>query len=521
MDGVRRGTFDGQLVDGILPLAGDLPERLGAGIRVADIGCGTGHAIEPARPGVPASSSSATTSRRTRSPAAADRGRRWGLTNVSFEVLRRRPSCPPTRRSRGRSPSTPSTTRPTRPACCAGARRARARRRVRDVRHQGVQPSGGQRRQPVRAVPVRGQHAALHDGLARRTAAPGWARRGARSSPGGCWPRPGSSTSRCTTCPTTRWTPCTWPTGRSHRVTDRPGPGVRGSGPVRVLGRGELPREVGVLAVIAFVVALGFGIVAPAIPLFARAFGVGTTAVGLAVSAFAFFRFVSAFSGGTLVERFGERVVLTAGLLIVAVTTGLAGLAGNFPVFLALRAAGGVGSAMFTVAALSLLLRVAPPSHRGRAAATWQGGFILGGIAGPGRGRPAGRAVAAAAVLPVRRLPDGGRRRRRRPAARRPHGRRPGEAPVHAGPDLERRAASRVRDGAAVPRLHRGARRQSRRRVGALRRPQLAGPAVRHRGTRRDGGLGRGRTAGRLPRAGARAAAVRPAGRRGGDGAPR
>ena len=151
-------------------------------------------------------------------------------------------------------------------------------------------------------------------------------------------------------------------------------------------GRDEMPREVGVLAVVAFVVALGFGIVAPAIPLFARAFGVGTTAVGLAVSAFAFFRFVSAFSGGTLVERFGERSVLAAGLAIVAVTTGLAGLAGSFPVFLALRAAGGVGSAMFTVSALSLLLRVAPPSHRGRAAARWQGGFILGGIAGPAAG---------------------------------------------------------------------------------------------------------------------------------------
>ena len=155
---------------------------------------------------------------------------------------------------------------------------------------------------------------------------------------------------------------------------------------MRVLARGEMPREVGVLAVIAFVVALGFGIVAPAIPLFARGFCVGTTAVGLAVSAFAFFRFVSAFGGGTLVERFGERLVLTAGLVIVAVTTGLAGLAGSFPLFLGLRAAGGVGSAMFTVSALSLLLRVAPPSHRGRAAATWQGGFILGGIAGPAIG---------------------------------------------------------------------------------------------------------------------------------------
>lgn len=78
--------------------------------------------------------------------------------------------------------------------------------------------------------------------------------------------------------------------------------------------------------------------------------------------------------------------MLTTGLVIVAVTTGLAGLATDFPVFLGLRAAGGIGSAMFTVSALSLLLRVAPPTHRGRAAATWQGGFMLGGIAGPAAG---------------------------------------------------------------------------------------------------------------------------------------
>ncbi|SDP32023.1 Predicted arabinose efflux permease, MFS family [Klenkia soli] len=151
-------------------------------------------------------------------------------------------------------------------------------------------------------------------------------------------------------------------------------------------GRAPLPREVRVLAVVAFVVALGFGIVAPAIPVYVRSFGVGTTAVGLAVSSFAFFRFVSAFGGGALVERFGERVVLTAGLVVVALTTGAAGLVGNFPLFLVLRSAGGVSSAMFTVAALSLLLRVAPPEHRGRSAATFQGGFILGGIAGPAAG---------------------------------------------------------------------------------------------------------------------------------------
>ena len=191
---------------------------------------------------------------------------------------------------------------------------------------------------------------------------------------------------------------------------------------MRGRGDGSLPREVGVLAVVAFVVALGFGIVAPAIPLFARSFGVGTTAVGLAVSAFAFFRFVSAFGGGSLVERLGERVVLVAGLVLVAVTSGIAGLATSFPVFLSLRAAGGVGSAMFTVASLALLLRVAPPSHRGRAAATYQSGFILGGIAGPAAGGllatlsprlpfflyAAALIVAGAVAMVLLRVPGGG-----------------------------------------------------------------------------------------------------------------
>lgn len=140
------------------------------------------------------------------------------------------------------------------------------------------------------------------------------------------------------------------------------------------------------LAVIAFVVALGFGVVAPAIPLFADGFGVGKTAIGLAVSAFAFFRFVSAFGSGSLVDRVGERVVLASGLAIVALTSAAAGLAPNFVAFVALRATGGLGSAMFTVAAMSLLLRVAPSHSRGRATSRFQSGFLLGGITGPAVG---------------------------------------------------------------------------------------------------------------------------------------
>jgi SAM-dependent methyltransferase len=45
MDGLSPGSFDEHLIDTVLPLAGELPGWLVAGTRVADLGCGTGHAV--------------------------------------------------------------------------------------------------------------------------------------------------------------------------------------------------------------------------------------------------------------------------------------------------------------------------------------------------------------------------------------------------------------------------------------------------------------------------------------------
>jgi SAM-dependent methyltransferase len=97
MDGLSRGLMDGQLLDGILPLTGDLPDRLAAGVRVADVGCGTGHAVNLMARAYPSSTfvgydigDDAITAARTE---AAD----WRLTNAQFEVLdvTRLPADPP------------------------------------------------------------------------------------------------------------------------------------------------------------------------------------------------------------------------------------------------------------------------------------------------------------------------------------------------------------------------------------------------------------------------------------------
>jgi MFS family permease len=137
---------------------------------------------------------------------------------------------------------------------------------------------------------------------------------------------------------------------------------------------------------VAFAVAIGFGIVAPAIPVFARDFGVGRAAAGAVISAFAFARLASALLGGRLVDLLGERVVLAVGIGIVAVSSALAGVAQSYTQLIVLRGVGGVGSAMFTVSALSLLLRSVRPDQRGKASGIFTGGFLLGGIAGPALG---------------------------------------------------------------------------------------------------------------------------------------
>ena len=148
----------------------------------------------------------------------------------------------------------------------------------------------------------------------------------------------------------------------------------------------DLPREVAVLSTVAFFVALGFGIVAPAIPLFAKSFGVTVFEASAVISVFAFFRLISATPAGLMVNRFGERRVLATGLGIVAVSSALAGMATDYIHLLVLRGIGGLGSAMFTVSAMALLLRVVEPEQRGRASAAYQGGFLLGGVAGPAVG---------------------------------------------------------------------------------------------------------------------------------------
>jgi SAM-dependent methyltransferase len=87
MDDVWRRIYDEQLIGGFLTQVPGLTERLGTGIRVADIGCGTGHAVNTMAQAFPASTFvgydlAADAIERARAEAET-----MGLSNARFEVV--------------------------------------------------------------------------------------------------------------------------------------------------------------------------------------------------------------------------------------------------------------------------------------------------------------------------------------------------------------------------------------------------------------------------------------------------
>jgi len=152
---------------------------------------------------------------------------------------------------------------------------------------------------------------------------------------------------------------------------------------IRPGARPGVPREIWVLVAAAFVVALGYGLISPILPQYAQSFGVGLGAASAIVSAFALMRMVFAPAGGTLVNRFGERPVYITGLLIVAGSTAACAFAQSYEQLLVVRGLGGIGSTMFTISAMGLIVRVAPVEMRGRVSALYGAAFLSGNIAGP------------------------------------------------------------------------------------------------------------------------------------------
>jgi len=131
------------------------------------------------------------------------------------------------------------------------------------------------------------------------------------------------------------------------------------------------------------VAALGYGVVSPVLPAFARTFGVSMGAVTFAITIFSVMRLCFAPPTGLLVQRLGEQWVYLGGLLVVSVSTGVCAFIHSYWQLLLFRAIGGIGSTMFFISALGLMIRISPPDARGRVAGLFATSFLVGAAAGP------------------------------------------------------------------------------------------------------------------------------------------
>jgi MFS transporter, ACDE family, multidrug resistance protein len=131
-----------------------------------------------------------------------------------------------------------------------------------------------------------------------------------------------------------------------------------------------------------FVIMLGFGILSPVLPNYARSFGVGYDAIGLLISGFSFARLAADPFVGRFIDRYGERAMTTVGAVVVGISSIAAGLAPNFSLLVVFRSVGGIGSALFFAALLSFLLRTIPPHRSGRVMSVYYGSFNVGFMAG-------------------------------------------------------------------------------------------------------------------------------------------
>jgi MFS family permease len=144
------------------------------------------------------------------------------------------------------------------------------------------------------------------------------------------------------------------------------------------------------LTAISITVALGFGMVIPVLPDFARSFGVGIAAIGLVQLVFGLTRFSFGVVGGLAVDRFGERTATLTGILIVALSSYAAGLSQSFPQLVLARGFGGAGSALFIAGLMNRILRIIEPAAMGRATGIFRSSFLIGIGLGPLLGGLAG-----------------------------------------------------------------------------------------------------------------------------------
>lgn len=153
-------------------------------------------------------------------------------------------------------------------------------------------------------------------------------------------------------------------------------------------GAGEIrQRELLIaLSVQVALVHMGIGLVSPILPLYAKSFGVSLTLVGLVITVYGLAMLLLDLPAGRLVDRYGRRVFLIGGALLIALSALANGLATEFWHLVLFRLLQGAGSALLNTAAMVSIADMTQVNNRGRILSFYQGSRLFGAGLGPAVG---------------------------------------------------------------------------------------------------------------------------------------
>ncbi|NNH74870.1 MFS transporter [Nocardia uniformis] len=153
-------------------------------------------------------------------------------------------------------------------------------------------------------------------------------------------------------------------------------------------------RALAVLAVAQFMLILDITVVTVALPDIGRDLELGRAATTWVVTAYTLLFGGLMIFGGRAADLFGARRMITLGLAVFTGSSLLAGVALNAPMLISGRVGQGIGAALLSPAALSILTTIFHGAERNRALGVWgalggtgaAAGVLIGGVltAGPG-----------------------------------------------------------------------------------------------------------------------------------------
>ena len=135
-----------------------------------------------------------------------------------------------------------------------------------------------------------------------------------------------------------------------------------------------------------FLVAMGYSIIVPVLPLYARDFGASNIQIGAVIAGFALTRTAFNIPAGIFAGRVGSKKSMLLGLIFVGVTSAVIGLARNYETILLARTSAGVGSAFYVTSSVTYMAELTSTGKRGRSMSIYDGVGMVGSSIGPAIG---------------------------------------------------------------------------------------------------------------------------------------